>query len=200
MACSPLKLQRLRNGEGNKWAQKPDEIAEFLELLNSEGVRSYLEIGISHGGSFHYIGLGLPTGSRMVGIEHHGVWTPHLVAAMAALKDAGQDAEIIWGDSKNPNVIKQAEERGPYDCVFIDGDHSHAGVAADWRNYGPMARIVAFHDIDAEHSANWEKLRRRGFGVPEVFRDIKRRHRYVAIVSKAEPGMGIGVVWKDLGA
>ena len=34
--------------------------------------------------------------------------------------------------------------------LFLDGDHSHAGVRCDFEIYGPMVRkggIIVFHDI-----------------------------------------------------
>jgi predicted O-methyltransferase YrrM len=56
----------------------------------------------------------------------------------------------LRGWSHDPAVIAGARERGPVDLLFIDGDHSHEGALADWRNYGPLLRpggIVVMHDI-----------------------------------------------------
>ena len=38
----------------------------------------------------------------------------------------------------------------PVDVLFIDGDHTYAGIRSDYEMYGPLVRdggIVAFHDI-----------------------------------------------------
>jgi predicted O-methyltransferase YrrM len=195
-SCPAAKVRILAAGAGEKWPQHLDEIEEFLNLLNSESVRSYLEIGISHGFTFRYVGNGLPVGAQMVGVDYHGVWTPHLRKTMDLLNERGQGAEIVWGDSTDPDVVEKVRKRGPYDCVLIDGDHSYETVALDWSNYGPMARMVAFHDIDAEHSPKWsgKKFRNR-FGVPRFFNELKHKYRHVKIISKTQPGMGIGVVW-----
>ena len=62
-------------------------------------------------------------------------------------------------------------QHGPYDLVFIDGDHSPAGVRADWQNYGPMARLVAFHDIDAEHG-KLTPARLADYGVHQLWTEL----------------------------
>jgi hypothetical protein len=198
MSYPTSKIQGLVAGRGG-WPQRSDEIEQFLDLLNAEGVRSYLEIGISHGFTFRYIGSGLPPGAMMVGVDHHGVWTPHLMQTMDLLNERGQGATILWGDSKDPEVIEKIRERGPYDCVLIDGDHSYAAVSSDWLNYGPMARMVAFHDIDAENYPGRSKKRLGRFGVLRLFNELKAKRSYVEIISKAKPGMGIGVLWTRAG-
>jgi hypothetical protein len=39
---------------------------------------------------------------------------------------------------------------GPLDFLFIDGDHTYAGVKHDYNHYAPLVRaggVIAFHDI-----------------------------------------------------
>lgn len=52
-----------------------------------------------------------------------------------------------------------------YDLVIIDGDHTYDAVKADYAAYGPLGRIVMFHDIaglrDCEGVARlWEEISR----------------------------------------
>ena len=52
-------------------------------------------------------------------------------------------------DSQDPATIEAVGECGPFDFVFIDGDHTYDGVRADWLAYSPLVRsggLVAFHD------------------------------------------------------
>jgi Methyltransferase domain len=189
------KVKRLAAGLGEKWPQRVEELDGLVDIIRSEGVRSYLEVGISHGFTFRHVGTCLPEGSRMTGVDNHGVWTPHLVETMALLKERGQDADMIWGDSTDSMTVQRARARGPYDLVLIDGDHSHAAVRGDWACYKGMARIVAFHDIDAHSNKGWDAARLRRFGVPSLWLELRSKYRHVEIISKQQRGMGIGVIW-----
>ena len=66
---------------------------------------------------------------------------------IAALRSDGYTAEVIFGDSTHPVVVEQVRQWAPFDLVFIDGDHRYEGVKTDWLNYGPMGKVVVFHDI-----------------------------------------------------
>lgn len=108
-----------------------------------------------------------------------------------------EDAELhtIQGDSRHTTIVEMARDLGPYDFVFIDGDHSYQAVRSDVDSYGGMLAdggVLALHDI----------LPRPGYGVSEVWAEIKATPgvRYIEIAKNAvEPGnegpCGIGVVW-----
>src|SRR5690606_19990704 len=129
-----------------------DELAPFLAIMGL-GVNSYLEIGSRDGDTFHAVMTALPKGSKGGAVDLPGdVWgsrksKARLRGAVEGLRQRGYDVFAIFGDSRNANTIAQVVKRGPYDAVFIDGDHRYEGVKADWENYGPLGRIVAFHDI-----------------------------------------------------
>jgi len=180
---------------GIRWLQFKEEVDQFVALLLEEGVRSYLEIGAHQGDTLHYIGSALPEGSLLVGVDlpgasagrYYNSWE-RLENACRDLEKQGKRAHSIIGDSRDPTVIAKARELGPYDCVFIDGDHSFEGCRADWRNYGPMGRIVAFHDI-------CQVSRPRKCRVFEVYRSACNGHRHREITIGAGR-RGIGVVWR----
>jgi predicted O-methyltransferase YrrM len=184
-------------------SQQQDELEAFITLLCREGVRSYLEIGLRLGFTFCEIGLRLPKGSTLVGVDLPGaVWGVrpyHVEEAKARLEDAatelreyGQRVEIILGNSHASPIIARVREFGPYDAALIDGDHSYGGVRADWDAYAPMAKIVAFHDIDVRRSK-----KRKQYGVPELWKGLKPRFRHREIIG-AKRGMGIGVLWQEV--
>lgn len=58
----------------------------------------------------------------------------------------------ILSDSHDPATVYHLEQLlagRPIDLLFIDGDHSYAGVSADYSMYAPLVRpggIIAFHD------------------------------------------------------
>lgn len=180
--------------------QIEEEIAAFADLLKAEGVRSYLEIGSKFGGSLWRVGKALPAGSRIVsvdlpkGTKAFPETKPSLVACVAEMKAVGHDARIIWGDSTDQAVIDEVTALGPFDAVFIDANHTMPYVMKDWANYGPLSRIVAFHDI-----AWKQKDPHRGYQieVPKFWDEIKTGFRHQEF--KFDPGgrdNGIGVLWR----
>ena len=53
------------------------------------------------------------------------------------------------GDSKLEEACNFARNNGPYNIIFIDGDHSYEGVWSDYHNYRHMLApngLVVFHD------------------------------------------------------
>jgi len=129
------------------------EFEEFRTLMRKEGVKRYLEIGSKNGGSLWRMAQKLDKGSRLVSVDlPHGdtsfkVTLPNLQQCVDRLNREGYDAHLIVGDSTDPEVVEKVRALGPFDVVFIDGNHTLPFITKDWENYGPMARMVAFHDI-----------------------------------------------------
>src|ERR1700751_2582081 len=142
-----------------KIAQVADEIDRFIAVLQSEDVKSYLEIGSQYGGSLWKVATSLERGAKIISIDlpfpGHDTATS-LMGCTEELRKGGYDAMALFGDSTKPENVAMAKENGPYDAIFIDGNHTLDYVTADWNNYADMARIVAFHDIA------WDKPVRPG--------------------------------------
>jgi len=192
-------------------AQDPTEIAAFCDLLRREGVTSYLEIGSKFGGSLWQVATALPKGSRIVSVDLPSgtkAWTASrssLGACIEELNRIGYDAQVIWGNSMDPAIIEQVRERGPYDAMLIDADHrwdrtnpAPNGVQADFLNYGPMGRIVAFHDLAWRRAPDWVGTR---IDVPEFWASIKDDYRHEEIIlCPTKKNNGIGILWRDADA
>lgn len=188
-------MEELTTRSGRPASQRADELLPFIELLEREGVRSYLEIGARHGDTFDMVARSLPEGSRVVAVDlGGGPWgTPKSIPALkAAVGDLGDyDAHLIFGDSTSPDVIDQVRALGPFDAILIDGDHRYEGVKADWEAYGPLGRLIAFHDIVGEGQTTkdgnaWP------VEVPRLWREI-RGDRFVQFIGPGS-AMGIGVI------
>jgi len=176
----------------NNAAQIASEFAAYAGLLMREGVKSYLEIGSQYGASLWSAAKVLPKGSRIVSVD-----MPQKQETEDSLKDCvrelqtlGFDAKLFVGDSARWHT--EVSQFGPFDCVFIDGNHTLPGVTADWQNYGPMGKMVAFHDIV------WDRPVRPGrlpIEVSHLWRNLKKEHRHVEFIA---PGSekGIGVLWR----
>lgn len=193
--CRQLHLRQFwRNSLIVKPLQHPLEIAAFAKLLADAGVKSFLEIGSKYGGSLRVITEALPKSSRVVSVDL-GRNGPALGETISELKQAGYDARPITGNSTHDNTVNAARALGPYDAVFIDGDHRMPGLEADWNNYGPMGKIIGFHDIAWKRDAGWPGPQ---ILVPGFWDSLKIRYRHTEI-KMCETGCnaGIGVLWRN---
>lgn len=187
----------MKTFSGNRARQQADELSAFIELMKTENVCSYLEVGACHGDTFHAVMSALPKGSKGVAIDlPEAAWgkkssSRALEQAVACLRDSGYDADAIYGDSASADVRQFAQARGPYDAIFIDADHRYEAVRKDWLTYGPMGRIIAFHDIDGVGKRSGALT----VEVPRLWREIAGQHSHREIIGGVR-GMGIGVVWR----
>lgn len=72
---------------------------------------------------------------------------------LADLDVPESDYRLIKALSADPQAIRPASDR-LYDLILVDGDHSTAGVAADFENYGPLVKpggLMIFDDYGSEH-------------------------------------------------
>lgn len=190
-------LPRPATFSGRQASQVSFEIDSLIAAFKEADVKSYLEIGARHGDTFHQVMLSLPKGSFGLAVDlPGGAWGKEssrhaLFKAVTDLRRRGYDARYHFGDSTNPAIIEAVQGLGPYDAALIDGDHRYRGVKADWLAYGPMARIVAFHDIAGEGQA-WRDLQVQ---VPKLWNEIKGDHRHAEYIAEGS-AMGIGVLWR----
>jgi len=171
--------------------QDKAELAEFITFVRDENVRMYLEIGSKFGGSLWAIGNAMPRGSLIVAIDIEA--KPELRATIEQLKGRGYNAKLIVGNSTDQSVVEVARAYAPYDLCLIDANHTEPFVRCDWKNYGPMARIVAFHDIgwiEGERRPAWK------IDVPKVWNEIKLgfHHREIKLCHTKRDN-GIGILW-----
>lgn len=164
--------------------------AEFAGLLEQAKLaQSFLEIGSRFGQSAIRVAKVMPKNSRIVCVDLPNAddnafdSLPDLKERMAEIVAMGYDANLFVGNSRDAWLIEAVRALGPYDLCFIDGDHSYAGVLADWQAYGPMARVVAFHDIAGPE------------GSASLWKELKPRHRHIEFTDSG--WMGIGILFKD---
>lgn len=164
------------------------EFGKFANLLNDIGIGSYLEIGSKFGGSLWGTLTRQKRPIKAVSIDlrqaRHG---DSLDRCADALRGLGHTVLLLTGNSQDWATIALAENEGPYDVVYIDGDHSLEGVTADWQNYGPMGRIVAFHDI----------IDKNGMHVRYLWDELKQSYPHTEFVF--DPGRrkyGIGMLYR----
>lgn len=141
--------------------QHEAEFVPFLEFVGRRDPKVILEIGSLRGGttaawltlaSDLVISIDLPNGA--FGAAHHGLDRAKMEARNAALakRFPGKFAGIL-ADSHTEHAMGQVGcylKKAEVDLLFIDGDHTLAGVSKDFEMYAPLVRdggLVAFHDI-----------------------------------------------------
>jgi len=145
---------------------RPHHPEEYQKLLEwASGANSILEVGSRYGftlydlakssGAKRVVGVDLPGPDSQWGFEDSGETFKQNVEK---LRKEGIDAHAIIGRSQDPEVIEKVKALGPYDFIFIDADHTYGSVKADFENYGPLGKRVAFHDIRKPAPGENQKL------------------------------------------
>lgn len=174
------------------------ELDAFIEVVKREQVSSYLEIGSRWGGSFWRVMTAMPPGSRGVAVDVAS--NSDLLACMDELRTRGYAVHFLLGDSTSTPIISSASLNAPYDLCLIDGNHTEPYISKDWINYGPMARIVAFHDInysrpylDVRPGAKWS------IDVPKLWKRIKQDYRRTEEIKlcHTKRDNGFGILWRS---
>ena len=180
--------------------QQPIEAMALLSLLASCRPSRVLEIGTAHGGSLLLWARAATPDALIVSVDLPP-WElddPAETDACQRIQAVGnreQRVRLVRGNSHERRVREQVRrllDGHDVDFLFIDGDHTYAGVAQDFHDYAPLVKrggIVAFHDIQP-HSRGW------GGEVPKFWREIRDAHRHAEFVaSPDQDGFGIGVIW-----
>jgi len=173
-------------GKGLSIWQRPDEFAEYLVwLIKRPPIHSYLEFGVDSGGSFittiEFLKRFHPI-ETAIGVD------PRYSLPVQDYVNRTKSVHFVCGTRDSVELHGLINAIGSFDLTFIDGDHSAAGVRADWEFARSRSRCVAFHDIAAESMP----------GVRSLWADIRSNHRntheFISQASNSCPWMGIGAV------
>jgi predicted O-methyltransferase YrrM len=142
-------------GTGVRHWQYPNQFAPYLALLARMEVRSYLEIGVRHGGTFLITVEALrPEVAIAVDIDR--------VPAL----ERRPGVELVQADSRSRRFRRLVERRGPFDLVLVDANHAYEAVRSDVETVLPHANVIALHDIVDQASP----------GVRRAWAELKRDH------------------------
>jgi predicted O-methyltransferase YrrM len=202
-ACTSLE-QKVDCVLSNLWfpsAQKRTEILELLYLLQKRPPLHLCEIGACGGGTvLLFCSIAAPNArvlSLDIGFTRTQLWTyPHFAMGQ-------QRITCLHGDSHAPHTRAKVEAwlgDAHFDFLFIDGDHSLAGVAQDYKMYASLVQpggIIGFHDIVADNLTRYGAASAHYSGqVPEFWQTMKQLPAATQefIADPNQDGYGIGVL------
>jgi predicted O-methyltransferase YrrM len=177
--------------------QKREEIQWLFELVRAAQPRIVLEIGLDFGGTFFLWSRAAAPDAQLLAIDtrpvgRFGDWSPFSIVRKGFAVGSQRVSLLMGSDSHSESTRRRVTTLlggRPIEFLFIDGDHSHAGVWQDFNMYSPFVApggLIAFHDI-SQSSAEWTK------GVARFWREFSLDHGTEERVVNDEPGFGIGV-------
>ncbi len=176
------KIKRIgKRATDCKMVQIPNEFADFLLFMVKEQVKSYLEIGVSSGGSWffahQFLTLHVPGFSHSEGVD---------------MRSSVQDSADFFGKFKNATFTSMMSKNfrlngRRFDMAFIDARHNEKNVLRDYSLVVGGCRFVAFHDIVLQ-----------GASVDVAWKQIKSKHKehweFIDYSIPEHARCGIGIV------
>jgi predicted O-methyltransferase YrrM len=181
----PRTVLLAREAKNRGAAQKKTELRPFISWLRKQTLRTVVEIGTYRGGTLWLwcrlaepdaliVSIDLPGG------EFGGGYDDAHAQRIQAYARANQELVLIQADSHREETrdeLAAALGGRSIDFLFIDADHTYAGVKQDYETYAPFVRhggVIALHDIlpnTVDDRCNvdffWEQLKRQATEVEE---------------------------------
>lgn len=184
--------------------QKKAEILSLLKVIKDLQPKYVCEIGGAGGGTLFMLCRVAAPDARILSIDMN--YTPLQLRAFRHFGSRRQNISCLKADSHVASTIDRVEDwlgKNLLDFLFIDGDHSLAGVSQDYSMYAPYVRqggIVALHDIAPDFRTRFGIPTASDVGeVPAFWRYLKEDgKRTVEIIEDPQQdGFGIGVVFRE---
>ena len=159
--------------------QDKEELWQLTQRVGRLSPKNILEIGCAGGGTLL---LWQALASGVVSVDIQGLNGGRGFLPL----DQFPSVTFILGDCHHYETFEEVKLLGPYDFLFIDGDHTREGVSSDYTMYAPLVKkggIVAFHDWNYQagpvsHYPIRECVSKTGI-IPEV---IEHSHFGIAVL------------------
>jgi hypothetical protein len=176
-------------GRGLLIWQYPVQFGPYLAVLARLGVRSYLELGIRHGGSYvatvevldRFRPLDFAVGVDIIPCP-----------AMANYEALNPRSRFVCLNSQSVEFAALVESLAPVDLVFIDSHHDESQCRNEFTLLSPHAHMIALHDIANAGCP----------GIAVVWQEIRALSDWTCLEFAAQypglrPAMGIGLAIKN---
>lgn len=176
-------------GRGLRIWQYPREFARYLAHLMGLAVRSYLELGVRHGGSF----VATVECLRRCG-PIDSAWAVDIMAcpSMAEYCRLNPDARFLRLNTQSAAFVQALDEHGPFDAAFIDANHDEDECRHEVEILSERCAILALHDIA---NTEFPAVGRVWAGIREL--DGFRCFEYISDYAEPHTPMGIGLAVRE---
>lgn len=199
-------IQRTRGPFGTRSltaTQKENEMIRLLAIASKLRLKSVVEIGTGNGGTFYMLCKAAERDAILLTIDLQNDWKRAVL--LRSCSKRGQRIHVIRGNSQEQKTFEKViRELGSkeLDLLFIDGDHSLAGVARDFELYSKLVRpggVIAMHDISPDYRTRYGIETGSNTGdVPLFWNAIKSGWRCQELVDDHnQDGAGIGIIEWD---
>ena len=171
---------------------------ELLKVFVNIKPKIIMEIGSERGGTLFCFTKLAPDDATIISVDLPCEGIAGKEEYKNAFAKPNQDFHLIKADSHAKTTFKQVESilhGRMIDFLFIDGDHTYEGVKRDFEMYGPLAKIVGFHDIT--HVPPLKPRPSRDCFVDVFWQETKNKYpsREFVYTGKA---LGIGILYRSL--
>jgi len=181
------------NGTYTHLLQIPEELADFIIYLKkiekTRGkFRKMLEVGFGNGFTNTILNKFFNF-EQIVVIDNFSASTSN-DSLVTNLRN--KNLIVLCGNSTSEWCIKNANKLGPFDLVFIDGNHQEPFVQKDFENYSPLINkngFIALHDIASEE---WPDVSKRW----SIIKKNKKFHSKEFVCRDYKIKFGIGLISK----
>ena len=175
-----------------------EEITSLLEDVKKLNPKRVLEIGTCKGGTLYlWTRVARPDATIVSGDLRSdkvcGGYSRLRTPIYRRFARRQQRLHLVRADSHQIDTLEQVKRLfggSEIDFLFIDGDHSYAGVKRDWEMYSTLVRkggIIAFHDVASNYGETQVK---------RCWDEIKDNFPHREYMVHPEGLYGIGVILK----
>jgi hypothetical protein len=186
--CKFKKIPGLQHCGPRRIIQVPSEFTKFLLWMNDKKIKSYLEIGISTGGSFFTTDAYL----RNVNEEYqysYGLDIREKCGGYIEYNSKFSTCQFVKGTSQEVKHIDFF-----FDLCFIDANHTEKCSLEDFDIVKERCKYVAFHDIVLDIDEKYFG-KRKSSTVFKTWNKLKEKYNFVEFIDKSLPETcGIGII------